>query len=127
MERSKILVVDDEAMTRLSMAMTLQDANYNVSQAKEGQEALNMILKREHEEDPFNLLITDINMPVMNGVELIKRIKKFNFQIPIIVASDCSKNVISALKQFGNPPMLKKPFLPDELLVKTELMLRFAV
>lgn len=62
----RILIVDDERLTRISLAAFLRDAGYQVSIAADGKSAIRM-----HQERPFDVCIVDIRMPGMNGVETI--------------------------------------------------------
>jgi len=66
-----ILVVDDEGAIRYSVSKTLQRIGYNVQEAASGEEALEMMKKQE-----FDVVLTDIRMPGLTGVELLKRIKE---------------------------------------------------
>lgn len=69
-EVAKVLVVDDEGAIRYSVSKTLQRVGYQVDEAQSGEEALEMIGKREYE-----VILTDIRMPGISGVELLKKIK----------------------------------------------------
>lgn len=69
-EVAKVLVVDDEGAIRYSVSKTLQRVGYQVDEAQSGEEALEMIAKREYE-----VILTDIRMPGISGVDLLKRIK----------------------------------------------------
>jgi DNA-binding response OmpR family regulator len=69
-ETAHILVVDDEGAIRYSVSKTLQRIGYEVDEASTGEEAVDMIKKREYE-----VVLTDIRMPGITGVELLKRIK----------------------------------------------------
>ncbi len=69
-EAAHVLVVDDEGAIRYSVSKTLQRIGYQVDEAQTGEEALDMIGKREYE-----VILTDIRMPGITGVELLKRIK----------------------------------------------------
>jgi DNA-binding response OmpR family regulator len=69
-ETAHVLVVDDEGAIRYSVSKTLQRIGYEVDEASSGEEALDMMGKREYE-----VILTDIRMPGLTGVELLKRIK----------------------------------------------------
>ncbi|NWG18574.1 MAG: response regulator transcription factor [Chloroflexi bacterium] len=69
-ETAHILVVDDEGAIRYSVSKTLQRVGYEVDEAATGEEALEMMAKRE-----YDVVLTDIRMPGLTGVELLKRIK----------------------------------------------------
>jgi DNA-binding response OmpR family regulator len=70
-ETAHILVVDDEGAIRYSVSKTLQRIGYNVQEASSGEEALDMMNKQE-----YDVVLTDIRMPGLTGVELLKRIKE---------------------------------------------------
>jgi len=70
-ENANVLVVDDEGAIRYSVGKTLQRVGYNVSEAASGEEALD-IMKKQH----FDVVLTDIRMPGLTGVELLRRIKE---------------------------------------------------
>lgn len=70
-ENANVLVVDDEGAIRYSVSKTLQRVGYNVSEAASGEEALD-IMKKQH----FDVVLTDIRMPGLTGVELLRRIKE---------------------------------------------------
>ena len=70
-EAAHILVVDDEGAIRYSVSKTLQRVGYTVHEAASGEEALEMMKK-----DDYDVVLTDIRMPGLTGVELLKRIKE---------------------------------------------------
>jgi len=70
-EGSNILVVDDEGANRYSVSKTLQRVGYMVSEAASGEEALDIM-----KENSFDVVLTDIRMPGLDGVELLRRIKE---------------------------------------------------
>jgi two-component system alkaline phosphatase synthesis response regulator PhoP len=70
-ETAHVLVVDDEGAIRYSVSKTLQRVGYNVTEAASGEEALDN-MKKQH----FDVVLTDIRMPGLTGVELLKRIKE---------------------------------------------------
>jgi len=81
-QKIKILVVDDEADFRQILKFWLESKGYAVVTADNGEDSL----KKTKEENP-DLIFMDLRMPVMDGVEAIKRIREFNQEVPIIVIS----------------------------------------
>jgi putative two-component system response regulator len=77
---SRILIVDDEVKISSIMAQTLAKEGYSCVTASNGREALNYFLK-----DTVSLIITDINMPEMNGMELLKNVKTVNPNMMVII------------------------------------------
>lgn len=69
-ETAQVLVVDDEGAIRYSVSKTLQRVGYNVNEAESGEQALDL-MKKQH----YDVVLTDIRMPGLTGVELLKRIK----------------------------------------------------
>ncbi|MBU1355565.1 MAG: response regulator [Candidatus Edwardsbacteria bacterium] len=78
----KILVADDEANIRLLLEEVLGEEGYQVTTAATGREALRKILKEE-----FDLLIFDIKMPEMNGLEVVEKIRELKKNTPVIICS----------------------------------------
>ncbi len=109
--QKRILVVDDDNMNLVRTKMIL-GKQYDVLFAGSGIEALD-ILQRE----TVDLVLLDIDMPKMNGIETFERMKKFAAGVPVIflTASGHKDDVVSAVK-LGAVNYLKKPFLPQELL-----------
>ena len=78
----KILLVDDEADFRQLMTFWLKSKGYSVMTATDGKSAIDMV-----KEEPPDIIFLDLRMPVMDGVEVLKRIRKFNKDVPVIVIS----------------------------------------
>ncbi len=112
----KILVVDDEDIIRESLSFVLKKEGYAVEEAENGKAAYNKLL-----EQPFDLVITDIEMPQMKGTQLIEEIEKLNIQTSIIVitAFGSLDTAITALRN-GAADYILKPVEFDELLIKVK-------
>jgi len=108
----KILVVDDEESVRIILKEMLAKGDYNVEVASDGEEALK-ILKT----GPFDMLITDINMPNMDGVALLQKSKELFPSMPVIFITAFGKDkiIINAMK-IGLANFIEKPFRMDEVL-----------
>ena len=111
--RKRILVVDDDRMNLLRTKKILE-SEYDVLLSESGKDALEML---ETELDPIDLILLDIEMPGMNGIETFERIRTYPIKIPVIflTASGDKEDVLSAIK-LGAVNYLKKPFFPQELL-----------
>ena len=109
--KKRILVVDDDAMN-LMLTKRILEKEYNVLLAESGKEAL---LKMKGEK--IDLILLDIAMPEMNGIETFERMKEISVDIPVIflTASGYEDDVRSAIR-LGAVNYLKKPFFPKELL-----------
>ena len=110
----RILVVDDEDIIRESLAFVLRKEGYTVHEAENGLAAYNKLV-----EESFDLVITDLEMPQMKGIELLEEIKKLNIQtsVVIITAFGSLDTAISALRN-GASDYLLKPVEFDELIIK---------
>ncbi len=108
------MVVDDAKSMRGLIAMTLQSAGYNVIEACDGQDALQKI-----EGEKVNMVISDLNMPNMNGIEMIKQLKqnpKYKF-LPIVMLTTESEDAKKKEGQAaGAKAWMVKPFKPDTVL-----------
>ena len=106
-----ILVVDDDNMN-LARTQIILGKDYNVLKAESGMDAL-MRLR----ETKVDMVLLDIDMPKMNGIETFERMKEFVPEIPVIflTASGLEEDVVSAIK-LGAVNYLKKPYRPQELL-----------
>jgi DNA-binding NtrC family response regulator len=110
-EQLKILVIDDDSSIRNMLAIVLKKQNFEVMTAENGKTALDKLKKNQ-----FNLIISDIKMPDITGIELLKKIKVLNEQIPVIMitAYASTQDAIEAMK-LGAEDYITKPFNLDEL------------
>ena len=116
MKRVKILVVDDEAIIRESLRDWLADAGYEVFTAENGSKALELI-----EKEKLGIVIADLVMPGMDGIELMKKAKEIqpSIEVIIITAYASIPTAIAAMKE-GAYDYIEKPFCPEraELLIQ---------
>lgn len=105
-DRTQILVVDDEMSLRELVSEVLTDDGYDVTTASTGEKALRLFA-----ETPFTLVITDIRMPGMNGIDLLRKIKAENqdTQVIIITSHASLDTAVTALRE-GAYDYLIKPF-----------------
>jgi len=110
----RILVVDDEQIIRESISFILRKEGYTVSEADNGKAAYNKLLV-----EPFDLVITDLEMPEMKGIELLEKIVQMNPQTSVIIitAYGSLETAIAALRA-GASDYILKPVEFDELIVK---------
>ena len=115
----RILVVDDEDIIRESLSYVLKKEGYYVEEAPNGKEAYKKLL-----DESFDLVITDLEMPEMKGIELLEEIKKLNVQTSVIIitAFGSLDTAISALRN-GASDYLLKPVEFDELLIKVRRLM----
>jgi two-component system response regulator HydG len=116
MSKGRILVVDDEASARTGLAKLLTQEGYDVQTASDGKEALDIVVERAPD-----LVITDLKMPVMDGMELLEKAKAQNSAIPIIVATAFGElsTAVKAVRA-GAADYLTKPIDFDALLISVE-------
>ncbi len=121
MEAQKILIVDDEYQITRVLKRSFLAHRYDVRTASDGEAALDLF----HDFHP-DLIITDLQMPEMNGIELCREIRKIS-EIPIIVLSvkGEEKTKVEALDA-GADDYVTKPFGMDELLARVRATLRRA-
>jgi len=114
--QNKILVVDDEKIIRESLSYILKKEGYEVEEAENGKVAYNILRERS-----FDLVITDLEMPEMKGIELLEQIRKLNVQTStvVITAYGSLETAISALRN-GASDYILKPIEFDELLIKVK-------
>jgi two-component system chemotaxis response regulator CheY len=107
-----VLVVDDSEMTRMIAKKTLRSFGINdVFEAEDGQKALEIFKQQQ-----IDVVCSDWNMPNMNGLELLQKIRKVNKDVPVImVTTEGSKDKVTDAIQYGVSDYLVKPFTPDSL------------
>ncbi len=109
-----VLVVDDSPSMRSMISLTLGQAGYQTSEAVDGVKAL--VAARE---DLFDLVITDINMPEMDGIQLIKELRGINqykFTPILVLTTESGTDMKMKGKAAGATGWIVKPFDPDKLL-----------
>ncbi len=111
-----ILIVDDSAVIRQVVKKTLDMADLDVGEVYEASNGIEALAQlRDH---PVAVMLVDINMPTMNGIQLLARIKQNDRlqHIPIVIVStEGSKERIKELEQAGVLGYLRKPFQPEQL------------
>ncbi|MGH7497938.1 MAG: response regulator [Gemmatimonadales bacterium] len=118
----KILVVDDEPAIRRMLSRLLSEAGYQVCEAGDGSEALEIALR---DETGLDLVITDVKMPVMDGRELGRLLRATLPELPVLYVSAYAADAAAGLSASGEPAaFVRKPFEPDGLLRKVLAMLR---
>ena len=104
----RILLADDDRALNRSVDILLTLDGYQTMSVYNGEEALQKILQQK-----FDLIITDLIMPKLDGIELISRIRKFNSDIPIVVISGkLNEKLIKLLKKRQIKYVLPKPINP---------------
>jgi two-component system chemotaxis response regulator CheY len=117
----RIMTVDDSTTVRQMLSFTLQDAGYEVIEAGDGVDALEKLKK-----ESIQMLVTDLNMPRMDGIELIREVRKTpgNRFVPIIMLTTESQDQKRQEgKAAGASGWIVKPFKPEQLLRVVKMVL----
>ena len=117
-EKKKILIVDDDQATRIKMFETLSQRQYNVISAENGAMALELL-----QESRPDLVLTDLKMPEIGGMELLKKIKGSHPELPVIlVTGHASVDTAVEAMRLGAHDFLIKPFQRDAILATVSLI-----
>lgn len=114
MPMATILAVDDSASMRQMVTFTLKGAGYDVQEASDGSEALTAVKNKK-----FDLVLSDVNMPVMDGIEFVTELRKlseYKFVPVLMLTTESTGDKKMAGKKAGATGWIVKPFNPDQLL-----------
>lgn len=117
----KIMTVDDSASVRQMVSFTLKGAGYEVTEAQDGQDALKKLNGAG-----VQMVITDLNMPNMNGLELIKALRakpECKFMPIVFLTTESQAEKKTEAKAAGATGWIVKPFKPDQLLAVVKKVL----
>jgi len=109
-----VLTVDDSVSLRKLVAHTLTAAGHTVTEASQGQEGLALLKTKT-----FNLIISDINMPIMDGLTFIKNVRMiaaYKFTPILVLTTEMDPTKKKTAKESGATGWLVKPFDPEQLL-----------
>lgn len=109
-----IMIVDDSPSLRQVVSIALKGAGYDVVEACDGSDALGKLDGKK-----INLIISDVNMPKMNGIEMVKEIKQmsnYKFTPIIMLTTESQDQMKEQGKQAGVKAWVVKPFKPDQML-----------
>jgi PAS domain S-box-containing protein len=112
MEKDRILIVDDEPDIALILKLQLEDAGYQTVRAQDGIEALEAV-----EREAFALILLDIKMPRMDGLEVLSRVRSAETPVIMMTAHGSEDIAVDAMKK-GALDYISKPFSTDDLLQK---------
>ncbi|MEI6557154.1 MAG: response regulator [Rhodospirillaceae bacterium] len=117
----KILSVDDSASVRQMVTFALETAGYQTAQAADGKEALASLRTT-----PVDMIITDLNMPNLNGIELIRQVRAlpgFKFVPILLLTTESDEGKRQEGKAAGATGWIVKPFNQDQLLAVVKKLL----
>ena len=111
-----VLVAEDEKYSRLAVSLVLKKTGYRVSAVENGHEALTAIEANQGSADRIDVVLTDVQMPVMSGLELINELKRRNIRIPVIILTgNQDEDEIGEMVAGGCCHFIQKPFDPKQL------------
>jgi len=109
--KSKILVVDDSGLARRLTRKILEELGHEVEEASDGAQALEQYVLNRH-----NLVVLDMVMHGMYGLEILQKFKELNPGLPVIIATaDIQRSTREQVKEAGAAAMVNKPVSKEEL------------
>lgn len=116
----RVLVVDDDNTLRMTVSSAFAERNYQVDQASDGEEAVNKVMAAK-----YDLVLLDVNMPRMSGLEALKQIKAYDNSIIVIILTAYSnvKDAVEAVRQ-GAYNYLEKPIKSEDLVALVDRALK---
>ena len=116
-----IMTVDDSASVRMMVSFTLKELGYDIIEAENGNEALKKMAKKQ-----IHMLITDINMPELDGISLVRKVRAnpdYKFIPIILLTTESQIEKKNEGKQAGATGWIVKPFKPDQLVAVVKRVL----
>lgn len=117
----RVLTADDSASIRQMVSFTLKNAGYEVVEAVDGKDALSKL-----NGDPINMVITDLNMPNLDGISLVKNIRSnssYKFIPIVLLTTESQESKKIEGKQAGATGWIVKPFKPEQLVAVVKKVL----
>jgi DNA-binding response OmpR family regulator len=117
----KILIIDDDRVLRQTLAAALETERYEVGEAADGREGLNKAIQGN-----YDLVVLDIVMPTLGGLEVCRKLREAGRQIPVIIMSGQKKKEMDKVLglELGGDDYLTKPFGTDEFVARVHAVLR---
>ena len=119
-----ILIVDDSESIRELVSLTLSTEGYKLTIAINGKDALDKLVSSE---EKIDMILSDLNMPVMDGIGFLKQVRldeKYKFIPFIMLTTETLENKKNEAKQAGATGWIIKPFVKDKLLAVIQKVLR---
>jgi len=121
MSKDRILIADDEADIALILKLQLEDAGYRTVRARDGVEALEMLAK-----ESFELILLDIKMPRMDGIEVLKRVRSsYPSMVVVMMTAHGNEEIAVAAMKEGALDYIAKPFSNEDMLKRVERAIFF--
>ena len=123
--KNKILIADDEAALLSTMAFTLKRKGYETYTFIEGRSAYEEIINSFQNNKLYDLIITDIQMPGLSGMELTRKIREAGIETPVLAISGFgNKKMLDNLTKLGCNDYLDKPFHMNEFLDRISKLIK---
>lgn len=107
-----VMIVDDSKTIRQQVTFTLTKAGYKVVEAEDGADGIQKLAGNQD----VAMIISDVNMPNMDGISMVEKMKTDGVSVPIIMlTTEGAADLIDRAKQAGAKGWLVKPFKPDQL------------
>ena len=120
----RILIVDDEIDFLFSASLALRQAGYDVSAAGSPVKAIETVDDAIRKGKPFDLMVTDLQMPVMSGVEMVEVLRERGIPLHVLtISSVCPKGILCTMDCSCGANHLDKPFRPRELVERVARIL----
>lgn len=120
-----IIVIDDSITIRAIVELVLKNLGYKVQGSENGEVAIQLIKEIKENGDDVALCISDINMPVMDGITFLHEFKKLDKFTPVIMlTTESEDSTINEIKELGAAGWIVKPFQPDKLLETVKKLLK---
>jgi len=117
----RIMIVDDSVTVRQVLRLTLSNAGYELLEACDGEDALNVLSG-----ESLDMMITDLNMPKLDGIELIRKVRQkpeYRFLPIVMLTTESADEKKQAGKSAGASGWIVKPFKPEQLLKVVKMVL----
>jgi len=115
---ARVLIVDDDEITRLILGRMMEDAGHQVTYACDGEQALGVVRAGR-----FDLVMTDLAMPERNGLRLIQDLREEDDRLPVIAMSGINAEQLILAEDLGAKQILYKPLEPEVVLAAVDTAL----
>jgi CheY-like chemotaxis protein len=122
--RPHVLLAEDELYVRLTVSFALEEAGMGVTAVDNGARALEHLTGEAAQHRPVDLLVTDLQMPCMTGMELIRNLRDQGNKVPILVLSAwATREMLARIRELWQVDFLEKPFEARDLLTHVNHLL----
>ena len=123
--RHHVLLAEDELYVRLTVSFALEEAGMEVTAVDNGARALEHLEEAALQDQPVDLLVTDLQMPCMTGMELIRNLRERGLKVPILVLSAwATREMLARIRELWSVDFLEKPFEASDLLTRVNQLLQ---